>query len=84
MTDARPFTTKLKSRDLPGWVAVFVVAAGGLLGSWMSYDRGAAVADTQIENLTARVKLLEEKNTTNEKRLTILEVKFSTHNHRKK
>ena len=48
----KPRSVGLKSRpDLAGWAAVVILAAGGLLGSWLSYERGAATKEVEITNL---------------------------------
>ena len=57
MTD-RPKT--IRTPDAQGWISIALVAAGGLLGSWISYERGAATTTADLVALVARVEAIEK------------------------
>ncbi len=64
-------------RDVPSWVPILIVAVGGLLSSWMSYDRGGAVMAVELRVVREVVKAHETKIDDLEKKVTFLEAKHS-------
>ena len=57
----RPKTVGARTREsLQGWVSIAIVAFGGVVGSWISYDRGATRTEEKLKAISARVSRLEE------------------------